>query len=186
MTQDNAVIKIRNLEKSYEAGTQVLKGIDLDIYPGQIIGYIGPNGAGKSTTVKILTGILDSFQGQISVLGYDLATQAMEIKRRIGYVPENAAMYDTLTAIEYLGFIGRLYGMESTGLEKKIKNMLELFQLGDKGDMRMTSYSKGMRQKVLIIAGMLHDPDIIFLDEPLSGLDAKTAIVMKEILAAQA
>lgn len=175
-----AVITTKNLSKSFDA--PVLKNISFEINPGEIIGYIGPNGAGKSTTIKILTGIIPDFDGEANVLGFDVRTQAIEIKRRIGYIPENAALYDTLTPLEYLYFIGQLYAMERNQVEKKAKELLQVFELGDQTDARMTTFSKGMRQKVLLIAGMIHNPSILFLDEPLSGLDANAVILVKEIL----
>jgi ABC-2 type transport system ATP-binding protein len=180
-----SVISIKNLEKSYQNGStakKVLKGIDLEIQPGQIIGYIGPNGAGKSTTVKILCGLLTDFQGDIQILGMDLRNQSTEIKSKIGYIPENAALYDTLTPIEYLQFVGELHGMEPNDINQKIDKLLDLFEMRANGKDRMNSFSKGMRQKILIISGLIHNPDIIFMDEPLSGLDANSVIIVKEIL----
>jgi ABC-2 type transport system ATP-binding protein len=183
MKKNEAIISIRNLKQSYNKKDLVLQGIDLDIYPGQIIGYIGPNGAGKTTTVKILTGMLSDFTGEVGVLGFDIAANPVEVKKRIGYIPENIALYDTLTPLEYLNFIGQLYEMEENEIEKKAGRMLEIFNLSENMHDRMTTFSRGMRQKVLIIAGMIHNPEIIFLDEPLTGLDANTALVIKEILA---
>ncbi len=179
---DNSMISIRGLVKSY-GGNQVLKGIDLDIKPGQIIGYIGPNGAGKSTTVKILCGIITEFEGDINVFGYDLKTQGIEIKKRIGYVPENGALYDLLTPREYLNFIGTLYGISKDNLDPRIDNLLSIFGMEKNADQRMDTFSKGMKQKILIMAGIINNPDIIFLDEPLNGLDANSVILVKEMLA---
>jgi ABC-2 type transport system ATP-binding protein len=179
------LITIRNLKKSYKSGTsvnEVLKGIDLDILPGQIIGYIGPNGAGKSTTVKILSGILSDYEGDITVLGYDLRTQPLEIKKRIGYVPEISAIYDMLTPNEYLDFIGSLYGIDSQTLQARIGHLLTFFGMEKHADQRMDTFSKGMKQKILIISGIINNPDILFLDEPLSGLDANSVILVKELL----
>ncbi len=175
------VIDIQNLQKFY-GSAHVLKGIDLTVSAGQVVGYIGPNGAGKSTTLKILIGMTPDYTGEVSVLGYDVKTQSMEVKRRIGYVPENAALYDLLTPIEYLHFIGQLYSLDKTAIQKKALELLRLFQLDSYADARMTTFSKGMRQKVLLISGLLHNPDIIFLDEPLSGLDANAVVLMKEII----
>jgi ABC-2 type transport system ATP-binding protein len=174
-------ISIKDLRKSY-GKNEVLKGINLEVASGEIIGYIGPNGAGKSTTLKILTGIIPNFEGQVLVDGIDVRLNPLEVKKRIGYIPENAILYDTLTPHEYLKFVGQLHAMDSVEINKKVKNLLEIVDLGDKINARMTSFSKGMRQKVLLIAGMIHNPDIIFLDEPLSGLDANAVILVKEIL----
>jgi ABC-2 type transport system ATP-binding protein len=175
------VIQLQNLQKYYES-THVLKGIDLTVSAGQIVGYIGPNGAGKSTTLKILIGMLPDFTGEATVLGMDVRTQALDIKRRIGYVPENAALYDTLTPMEYLQFVGQLYELDNAHIERKALDLLRLLQLADHANARMTTFSKGMRQKVLLISGLLHNPDVIFLDEPLSGLDANAVVLVKEII----
>ncbi len=181
MEEQKPVISIKNLTKSY-GNNDVLKGIDLDIMPGQIIGYIGPNGAGKSTTVKILCGLITNFSGDVDILGFDLKKDSLSIKKRIGYVPENAAIYDTLTPMEYLYFIGELQEMNSNDIKQKIEKLLTLFDMQQHANERMDSFSKGMKQKILIISGLLHNPDIIFMDEPLSGLDANSVIVVKEIL----
>lgn len=178
--QSSSVITTRDLSKNF--GVPVLKSINLDIYAGEIIGYIGPNGAGKSTTIKILTGIIPDFEGDATILGLDVRKDIIEIKRRIGYIPENAALYETLTPLEYLDFVGQLYKMDREQVDKKVKDLLALFELSDEMDSRMTTFSKGMRQKVLLIAGMIHNPSILFLDEPLSGLDANAVILVKEIL----
>ena len=178
--QSGSVITTRDLSKNF--GVPVLKNINLDIYAGEIIGYIGPNGAGKSTTIKILTGIIPDFEGDATILGLDVRKDIIEIKKRIGYIPENAALYETLTPLEYLDFVGQLYKMDREQVDRKVKDLLTLFELSDEMDSRMTTFSKGMRQKVLLIAGMIHNPSILFLDEPLSGLDANAVILVKEIL----
>jgi ABC-2 type transport system ATP-binding protein len=174
------VITTHNLSKTFTS--RVLNNINLTVFPGEIIGYIGPNGAGKSTTIKILTGIISDFDGEATVLGLDIRKEILEVKKRIGYIPENAALYDTLTPLEYLHFIGQLYKMDWSSVDKKAKDLLHLFELSDYLESRMTTFSKGMRQKVLLIAGMMHNPSILFLDEPLSGLDANAVILVKEIL----
>jgi ABC-2 type transport system ATP-binding protein len=180
MTDRPIVISTQHLSKRY--AIPVLKDINLTIHAGEIIGYIGPNGAGKSTTIKILTGIIPEFEGAASVLGFDVRLEPLEVKKRIGYIPENAALYDALTPLEYLHFIGQLHNMETRQIEKKAKDLLRVFSLADYDDARMTTFSKGMKQKVLLIAGMMHNPSILFLDEPLSGLDANAVILVKEIL----
>ncbi|MBF8983847.1 ABC transporter ATP-binding protein [Lutibacter sp. B2] len=179
------VIHIQNLRKSYEK-KEVLKGIDLLVYPGQIIGYIGSNGAGKSTTVKILLGIINEYEGQIEIFGQDIRKDAITYKKRIGYVPENGEIYDNLTAAEYLAFLGQMYDMKDEAVERKSKHLMKLFGIESYYNTRINTYSKGMKQKLLIIASMIHNPDILFLDEPLSGLDANTVLVLKEIMAALA
>jgi ABC-2 type transport system ATP-binding protein len=175
------VISIRNLRKTY-GEKQVLKDISLDINSGQIIGYIGPNGAGKSTTVKILTGIIQDYSGEVLVNGRPIREQILEVKSMTGYIPELAELYDLLTPREYLTFVGKLHHMTNALIEERARTMLNSFGLLANVDQRMDSFSKGMRQKVLLIAGLLHNPNIVILDEPLSGLDANAVIMVKELL----
>ncbi|MGZ5189705.1 MAG: ABC transporter ATP-binding protein [Flavisolibacter sp.] len=175
------VISIRHLYKSY--GTkQVLKDINLEVYPGQVIGYIGPNGAGKSTTVKVLCGLLTDYEGEVTIKGFDLKKDTLSVKKIIGYVPELAELYDVLTPAEYLKFIGSLYGMDESVCEDRIQKMMNAFGLTPNINQRMDSFSKGMRQKVLLASGLLHNPDVIILDEPLSGLDANSVIIIKDLI----
>ncbi|MGZ3887420.1 MAG: ABC transporter ATP-binding protein [Flavisolibacter sp.] len=175
------VISIQHLFKNY-GNTPVLKDINLEVYPGQVIGYIGPNGAGKSTTVKILCGLITDFDGVVKVKGLDLKKDTLAIKKMIGYVPEMAELYDVLTPLEYLKFSGALYGIAAAVSDERIMRMMEAFGLEGQVNQRMDSFSKGMKQKVLIASGLLHNPDIIILDEPLSGLDANSVIVIKELI----
>lgn len=181
------VIRLRDLRKNYGSKI-VLKGIDLEVYPGQIIGYIGPNGAGKSTTQKLMLGLEQDYSGTIEVLGYDLAAGSHDYKMRIGYVPETTEIYDMLTAREYLSFSGQLYGLKQEDAEYKAAQLMRIFGMEEVFDKRIDSYSKGMRQKVMLTASVLHNPDVLFLDEPLSGLDASSVAVVKDVftlLAAQ-
>lgn len=175
------VIHIKHLFKSYGA-KHVLKDINLEVFPGQVIGYIGPNGAGKSTTVKILCGLLTDYEGEVSIKGLDLKTQTLEVKKIIGYIPELAELYDVLTPWEYLNFIGSLYNLDETVCTERINRFMNAFGLSSNLHQRMDSFSKGMRQKVLIASGLLHNPDIIILDEPLSGLDANSVIIIKNLI----
>ena len=175
------IISLKNVYKSYGA-KQVLKGINLSIYPGQVIGYIGPNGAGKSTTVKILCGLISDYEGDVSIEGIDLKTDPVTVKSKIGYVPELAELYDVLTPVEFLSFMGELYNMPQELVTDRINKMLTAFGLEASMHQRMDTFSKGMRQKVLISSGLLHNPDIIILDEPLSGLDANSVIIVKDLI----
>ncbi|MCI1590026.1 ABC transporter ATP-binding protein [Heyndrickxia oleronia] len=175
------ILTINNLRKSYGAN-EVLQGIDLTVSRGEIIGYIGPNGAGKSTTVKIILGIEEGYTGEVKLFGKDISDGNIEYKKKIGYVPEIAEVYDTLTGFEYLTFIGELYGMDFDLVEYKAKRLMELFGIGDVYHSRISSYSKGMKQKLLIISSMLHNPEILFLDEPINGLDANSVMIFKEVL----
>lgn len=161
---------------------QALVDLDLRVEPGEILGFLGPNGAGKSTTVRILTGLIRPTSGRATVAGYDVVEQPLEVKKRIGYVPEAAALYDALTATEYLELVACLHRMDAKIAAARRTELLELFGLGEVGDQRLTEFSKGMRQKVVIAAALLHRPEVLFLDEPLDGLDANTAAVIKELL----
>ena len=176
-----SIIDISGLKKQYNSN-YVLKGIDLTIDAGKIVGYIGPNGAGKSTTIKILSGIISDFEGEVNVLGMNVRENPIEIKQKIGYIPEQAALYEVLSPMEYLNFVGKLHQLQDAEINTKSNELLKLFELGDKADQRMNGFSKGMKQKVLLISGLMHNPEIIFLDEPLSGLDANAVILVKEIL----
>ncbi len=175
------IITVKNLWKNY-GSKQVLKGIDLSIYPGQVIGYIGPNGAGKSTTVKILCGLISDYEGYVSIKGMDLKKDTLAVKSIIGYVPELAELYDVLTPMEFLTFMAELYNLDTVIAEERIIKMMTAFGLENNIHQRMDTFSKGMRQKVLITSGLLHNPDIIILDEPLSGLDANSVIIIKELI----
>lgn len=175
------IIKIRNLSKSYGTN-QVLRNINLEVNRGEIIGYIGPNGAGKSTTVKIMLGLIEEYEGSIEIFGQDIRKNPLAYKKRIGYVGESGEIYENLTAREYLGFIGELYGMEYEEAIYKGEKLMDLFEIKSVYDARINSFSKGMKQKTIIISALINDPDILFLDEPLSGIDANSVMVFKEVM----
>lgn len=175
------IIEINNLSMSF-GNNHVIKDLNMTIYPGQIIGYIGPNGAGKSTTVKIMLGLIENYTGIVKIFGNDIKSDPIEYKKRIGYVPELSDLYDSLTAKEYLEFIGSMYGIDKDTASQRANEMMEIFGIGDSFNSRISSFSKGMRQKVMIIASLIHNPDLLFLDEPINGLDANSVVVFKEIL----
>jgi ABC-2 type transport system ATP-binding protein len=175
------MIQTEKLSKSYGNKTALID-LDLRVEPGEILGFLGPNGAGKSTTVKILTGLMPAGGGRAIVAGYDIAEQPLEVKKRIGYVPEQPALYDALTADEYLDVIGCLYHLEPAAAKTRREELLQLFELSPVKHQRLKEFSKGMRQKVVIASALLHRPEVLILDEPLDGLDANTALVMKELL----
>lgn len=175
------MISTENLSRSYGSKAALI-GLNLTVEPGEILGFLGPNGAGKSTTVKILTGMIRPDAGRALVAGFDVVEHPMEVKKRVGYVPETAALYDGLTGGEYLELIACLYHIDSKTAAARRSELLELFGLlGNEND-RMSEYSKGMRQKVAIIAAMMHRPEVLIMDEPLDGLDANTAMIVKELL----
>lgn len=175
------IIQIENLCKYYSK-KQVLFNISLNIQPGQVIGYIGPNGAGKSTTVRILAGLDENYTGTVKIKGIDVKENPLAVKRIIGYIPELAELYDVLTPMEFLLLVGRLHDMEDEQIGERATRMLEFLGLKEHLHDRMDTFSKGMRQKVLLVSGLLHNPEIIFMDEPLSGLDANAVILVKEII----
>lgn len=174
-------IELRNLRKSYYQ-KPVLFGLDLVVEPGQIVGYIGPNGAGKTTTLRILAGLDKRFDGEVKVLGIDVKADPLAVKRRIGYLPESADLYEVLTPGEFYHLVGSLHGMEEQKIVGRAKRMEEFLELSYKKDQRIDTFSKGMRQKVLLTSTLLHDPDLIFMDEPLNGLDANSVIRIKDLL----
>lgn len=178
-------ILCRGLDKSFP-GKHVLQELDFSVERGSVFGYIGSNGAGKTTTVKILNGMLPGFRGEVRVAGFDVREDPQEVKARIGYVPESAVLYDGLTALEYLQLIGRLRGLEEEVIERRAEEMLAVFDLLPRAHSRLGTYSKGMRQKVMFCCALLHNPEILFLDEPLSGLDVESTILIKELVAALA
>lgn len=175
------IITLKNVFKNY-GSKQVLKGIDLSVKPGEVIGYIGPNGAGKSTTVKILCGLISDFEGQVFIKGINIKEDPLTVKGLIGYVPELAELYEVLTPMEFLSLMGELYNIPEAIAKERATKMLSAFGLAANLYQRMDTFSKGMRQKVLITSGLLHNPDIIILDEPLSGLDANSVIIVKELI----
>jgi len=175
------MLEARHLTKRYSAIAAV-ENVSFMIRPGQILGYLGPNGSGKSTTVKMLTGLIEPSQGEIFFRGQNVLKNRLWFSRHFGYVPEEPHLYSHLTGREYLQLVGRLRGMEKATLDRRIDAMLDLFGLADFRDTQMSSYSKGMRQKVLLSAALLHDPDVLILDEPFSGLDVTAALVFRTLL----
>ena len=174
-------VVLKDLTKRFE-DTEAVASVSLEVPRGQICGYLGPNGAGKTTTVKMATGMLKPTSGTAVIDGFDIGEYPLEAKARIGVVPETGALYENLTPREYLSLIGHLYHLDQNEAEKKAETFLSLFGIADASDRTMTSFSRGMKQKVLISAALLHNPSVLFLDEPLSGLDANTALVLKELL----
>lgn len=160
----------------------VLDGVSFRVAPGEVVGYLGPNGAGKSTTIRILLGMLAPQKGGVRVLGVDPAVDPMTVRAAVGYVPESGALYETLSPREYLTLIGRLRSLDERVVEARLDALLDAFGLLAQRDQRMTSFSKGMKQKVVIAAALIHDPKVLFLDEPLNGLDANATLVVKDVI----
>ncbi len=175
------MVRLKNLTRRF-GDLVAVDNVTLSIPAGQICGYLGPNGAGKTTTVKMLTGMIQPTAGTATIAGHDISEESLEVKRRIGVVPESGALYQCLTPFEYLQFVGRLYRMEEETIATRIAEFCDFFQMGERIHQRMTGFSRGMKQKVVIAAALIHTPHVIFLDEPLSGLDANAALLLKELL----
>ncbi len=174
-------LEIRGLTKKYR-GIAVVDDVSFTIRPGEVTGYLGPNGSGKSTTVKMITGMIEPTAGRVFLDGRDIREDLTGFKRRLGYVPEEAVVYSYLTGLEYLQLIGRLRCLPEAGVERKANELLDLFSLAPYRHAPISTYSKGMKQRVLISAALLHDPDILILDEPLSGIDVTSAQLFKHLL----
>ncbi len=176
------MIEILHLSKTY-GDTVAVEELSLRVESGEIFALLGPNGAGKSSTVKVLTGLSKPTTGLVRVAGYDVVAEPLQVKRRIGYVPENAMLYESLTADEYINFVAELRSMDRSRLAVQRDELFELFDLhaADRKKL-LAEYSKGMKQKVVLIAAMIHNPEVLILDEPLSGLDANAALIFKEVL----
>jgi len=157
-------------------------GIDLQVTAGQFFGFLGPNGAGKSTTIKMLTGLLTPTAGRVELLGLDFAAHPIEVKRQIGVVPEGMGLFERLTGMDYLRFVGRMYGLDQNTTEQRAQELLEFMQLADRPKAMIADYSHGMQKKLALAAAVIHGPRILFLDEPFEGVDALAAGALKALL----
>ncbi|MGA9885747.1 MAG: ABC transporter ATP-binding protein [Candidatus Acidiferrales bacterium] len=174
-------LEAKGLRKCYTA-VPAVSSVSFSLHCGEILGCLGPNGAGKSTTVRMLTGLLEPTRGQVLSFGADIYRDLMAYRRRVGYVPEDADLYPFLSGWEYLELVGTLRGMDRRKFEQKANEMLALLSLHPYRHASIASYSKGMRQRILLISALLDDPGILILDEPLSGLDAVSALIVKELI----
>jgi len=172
------MIRLKGLTKRYGSFTAV-NGIDLAVEPGELFGFLGPNGAGKTTTLRMIAGILRPTAGVITVGGKDIRTNSMAVKAILGYIPDRPFVYDKLTGAEFLRFVASLYGQEGDSVERRIDELLELFELTPWRDELTESYSHGMRQKVIIASALVHRPEVIVVDEPMVGLDPRSAKLLK-------
>jgi ABC-2 type transport system ATP-binding protein len=174
------MIEIKNVSKSYTKGIKSVDGLNLTINNGEIFGFLGPNGAGKTTTIKMITGILDADEGEILIDGFNIEKQPMEAKRQFGFVPDSPDIFLSLKAIEYLNFLCDIYGVEDR--ENKIVNLTKKFEIYDVLNNKLESFSHGMRQKIVLIGALLHNPNNWILDEPMTGLDPKSSFDLKEMM----
>src|SRR5438552_7384753 len=177
-----ATLEVRKLTKRYRR-VPVVNEVSFSVNAGEVTGYLGPNGSGKSTTVKMLTGLVEPSKGEILFDGIDVRRDVIGFKRRLGYVPEEAHVYPALTGMEYLQLMGRLRELPERVVNAKATELLKLFSLYLHRHAPLASYSKGMKQRVLISSALLHDPDILIFDEPLSGLDVSSALLFKHLVA---
>ena len=176
------MIEIKNVTKAYRKNSNVVEELNLIINDGEIFGFIGPNGAGKTTTIKLMTGILDIDKGNILIDGNSIKNKPIEAKKRIGFVPDDPNIFLRLTGIEYLNFIADMYEVSKEERLDRIKTLAKEFDMYDYLDDKIESYSHGMRQKIVVIGVLIHNPQNWILDEPLTGLDPKSSYILKNMM----
>jgi ABC-2 type transport system ATP-binding protein len=181
MDSSSPAILVRDLLKVY-GNKAAVDGLNLTVPRGCFFGFLGPNGAGKSTTIRMLTGLIPPNSGSIELLGLPMPAHALEIKTRIGLVPDESLLFDRLTGGEFLEFVGRMYGLARPVARERARELLELFELSDTGKKLIAEYSKGMRKRVAMAASLIHHPELFLMDEPFEGVDAVGARLMKDIL----
>lgn len=175
------MLKISGLNKSYAKNDiKAVDNLSLEVRPGEIFGFIGPNGAGKTTTIKMICGILAPDSGRIEIAGHSITDDPIAAKRSLGYVPDNHEVYEMLSGAEYLDFMADMYGVSTADRKERIAHYLSLFSLSDAGSDPIKSYSHGMKQKLVITGALLHKPALWILDEPMTGLDPKSALLLKQ------
>lgn len=176
------MISIKNVSKSYDKKEKFIENFNLEIKDGEIFGFLGPNGAGKTTTIKMITGILEIDEGDILINNYSIKNQPIEAKKQFGFVPDNPDMFLRLKGIEYLNFMADIYEVTLEQRKKLIDELTDLFDIKNVLNDRIQSYSHGMRQKIIIIGSLLHEPKNWIIDEPMTGLDPKSTFELKKIM----
>lgn len=180
------MIRLVHLTKLYR-GLRAVDNIDLEVKEGSIFGFLGPNGAGKTTTIKMMAGVMKPTSGQIIINGMDISRSPSEVKRSVGFIPDRPFLYEKLSGMEFLRFLGGLYRLDhSSSLESRISELLELFDLTHWGDELIESYSHGMKQRLVMCGALLHRPKVLIVDEPMVGLDPRGARLVKDIFTTQA
>src|SRR6185295_4203358 len=179
------MLEARHLVKRF-FGASVVNDVSFEVRPGEVVGYLGPNGSGKTTTARMITGLLEASSGAVFFDGRDVTRDLIQFRRRLGYVPEEPILYTFQSATEYLELVGQLREMEPRALSRKIGALLELFGLSHAASQDIGSFSKGMKQRVMLIAALMHNPDVLILDEPDSGLDVTTTVVLRKLITALA
>ena len=176
------MIKISNVSKEYVQGTKVVKNLNLEIRDGEIFGFLGPNGAGKTTTLKMITGTTSISEGNIEINNFDITKEPLEAKKQFGFVPDSPDMFLRLKGIEYLKFMATIYGIDPNSINQKIEEYAKRFEIYDALNKQINDYSHGMRQKIILIGALIHNPKVWILDEPLTGLDPQSSYTLKEMM----
>ncbi|MHB1393603.1 MAG: ABC transporter ATP-binding protein [Clostridia bacterium] len=176
------MIELVNVNKTYNGMVKAVDDLTLSVPEGQIIGFLGPNGAGKTTTIKIITGVLNADSGNITINGIDIKERPLDAKRQFGFVPDSPDMFLRLKGIEYLNFMADIYNVSGDLRGKRIQELSESFEMEEALNDQIQSYSHGMRQKIIIMGVLIHDPSVWILDEPMTGLDPKSSFTLKEMM----
>jgi ABC-2 type transport system ATP-binding protein len=177
------MIEIANLSKSYNKGTvKAVDDLSLTVNNGEIFGFLGPNGAGKTTTIKMMVGLLKPDSGTVTINGHSIIEDPLAVKKAISFVPDSPEVYEKLTGIEYLNFMGDVYAVPAEVRSKRLPYLLDLFSLSDAVGDLIQSYSHGMRQKIVLVGAMLHEPELFILDEPMVGLDPRSSNNLKNYM----
>jgi ABC-2 type transport system ATP-binding protein len=184
MSDPTPAIEVHDLRKTYD-GKPAVDGLSLTVPRGSFFGFLGPNGAGKSTTIRVLTGLIPPTAGTIELLGLPMPAQELAIKQRIGLVPDESLLFDRLTGLEFLEFVGRMYSLARPLARQRAEELLDLFELADERRKLIAEYSKGMRKRIAMAASLIHRPELFLMDEPFEGVDAVGARLMKDILVDQ-
>lgn len=177
-----AIIELNNVTKSYNGTYKAVDDLSLEIRDGEIFGFLGPNGAGKTTTIKMITGIASQDSGVIKINGIDTKENPLETKKEFGYVPDSPDMFLRLKGIEYLNFMADIYEVNSKTRKERIRDLAKRFDMDNALKDKIQSYSHGMRQKIVLIGALLHNPNVWILDEPMTGLDPKSSFLLKEMM----
>ena len=176
------MIKINNVSKEYVQGIKVVNNLNLEIKDGEIFGFLGPNGAGKTTTLKMITGTTSISEGNIEINNFDITKESLEAKKQFGFVPDSPDMFLRLKGIEYLKFMATIYGIDPNSINQKIEEYAKRFEIYDALNKQINDYSHGMRQKIILIGALIHNPKVWILDEPLTGLDPQSSYTLKEMM----
>lgn len=176
------MIELINVTKSYSGETKAVDNLTLTVAEGEIVGFLGPNGAGKTTTIKMITGILNADSGIIKINGIDIKNNPLDAKKQFGFVPDNPDMFLRLKGIEYLNFMADIYNVPTAARKSRIEDLAQRFEMADALSDQIQSYSHGMRQKIVIMGVLIHNPSVWILDEPMTGLDPKSSYTLKEMM----